>query len=318
MTWDELQQKQMHLQRQLEERDRLYKQVVQYKLQQKQLLKRQSILQAEQQVYENKIAHFNKQTFWQRLANRNGKLDQKVEQKEMQLAQIIIKLQEVQQLLQFTQAQITQVEAKRAQGLNTDDLLAEVQQLRTKKRLYVMQYQPAQAEQLAELEDQQANAIRLLYEVEEAIEAGQKAKQLIAMLMQQLDTARGYSAWDLFGGGLFITHLKHSEIDKVKSILPNVHAALQQFQNELLDVDHYEISAVNVDTDGFVKFADYFFDDIFSAWSVNSQLAEAQKNVIQLQDNVDNTLRRLCVKQEEVTAYQVNVKKAQDTLLQTL
>ena len=50
MTWDELQQKQMHLQRQLEERDRLYKQVVQYKLQQKQLLKRQSILQAEQQV----------------------------------------------------------------------------------------------------------------------------------------------------------------------------------------------------------------------------------------------------------------------------
>ena len=67
----------------------------------------------------------------------------------------------------------------------------------------------------------------------------------------------------VFGGGLIATHLKHDALDESENYLHNAQIALQRFQNELLDVQDMSTKSLAVETDGFVKFADYFFDDIF-------------------------------------------------------
>ena len=61
-----------------------------------------------------------------------------------------------------------------------------------------------------------------------------------------------------FGGGLIATHLKHDALDQSENYLHSAQIALQRFHNELLDVQEMSTKSLHVETDGFVKFADYF------------------------------------------------------------
>ena len=50
---------------------------------------------------------------------------------------------------------------------------------------------------------------------------------------------------------------------------------LQRFQNELLDIKEMRQNTLEVHTDGFVMFTDYFFDNIFTDWSIHSKITTA-------------------------------------------
>lgn len=178
-------------------------------------------------------------------------------------------------------------------SINEDYLLLQIKDLEHKIQVYYMEHHPEIAAEVDELEHQQLVVQQLLVEIHEAISAGKEAKRKLADAAKALRSAKNYSTWDMFGGGLIATALKHQEIDKSKASVHRAQIALQRFQNELLDIQEMKHNTLQIDTDGFVKFADYFFDDIFSAWSIHSKISTSTNQIARVLDDVSNTLLSL-------------------------
>lgn len=153
---------------------------------------------------------------------------------------------------------------------------------------------PHKAAQLQSLLEQKALASTLLKEIKEALFAGENARAALTDAGIELNKAHDYSAWDTFlGGGIYATHVKHEKIRVSNTYLHKAQRELQKFQNELLDLDGIEFRALDMNFDGFVKFSDYFFDDIFSAWSVHSKINTARNQLVPILDDVSNAIIKL-------------------------
>ena len=65
---------------------------------------------------------------------------------------------------------------------------------------------------------------------------------------------------------------------------------LRRFHTELADV---EIRAdMQVQVDGFLRFADFFFDGIFADWAVMNRIHDAQQQVEGTRDQISRVLTR--------------------------
>ena len=179
-------------------------------------------------------------------------------------------------------------------AINEPYLVDQIKQLEQKIQIYYMANNPTIAAKLDENIEQQYLVQQLLTEIHEAIAAGKEAQHKLVEAAQALHKAKDYSTWDTFlGGGLIATALKHEKLDKSNSYLHSAQIALQRFQNELLDIQEMKHGTLEIDTDGFVKFADYFFDDIFSEWSIHSKISTAMDQITRVLDDVSNTLLEL-------------------------
>ncbi len=151
---------------------------------------------------------------------------------------------------------------------------------------------PAYAERLCTLERQRGEAVSQLKEVDEAISAGNTAMLQIENIEKNLSSAEGWGTWDLFGGGLISDLAKHSQLDEAQSGAEYLQVLLSRFRNELADV-HINTQMSNINIDGFLRFADYFFDGLIADWSVLSRIHDSQASVHQIKQQVDTALSRL-------------------------
>ncbi len=204
--------------------------------------------------------------------------------------------------LKLTEAQLTREDIRdelvvlvnKVNAINEKELQAKLDLNKIQMKLWLEQHAPNVALKLQQLNEQQNLAQQLLREVQEAIDAGEIAKRALVEAASELNTAKDYSTWDTFlGGGVFATHLKHEKLRVSNTYLHKAQRELQKFQNELLDLKGIEYRNLNVDVDGFVTFADYFFDDIFSAWSIHSKLNKSRQQVSLVIDDISNALLKL-------------------------
>lgn len=114
-------------------------------------------------------------------------------------------------------------------------------------------------------------------EIEEAIVAADRALEALDRALDCLDGASGWGLLDMFGGGLFSTFLKHSNIEDANEAMKEAKDALNEFSRELADVD--KDLCLDIDIGSFLTFADYFFDNIFTDMLVQSKIADAKKEV---------------------------------------
>lgn len=213
---------------------------------------------------------------------------------------------------------LRQINTKLTQ-MNEQELQEALSQLNTKKKDYLQIHKPEQAKMLEQLAHEEMLTKQLMSEIKEAEEAGEAALTKLGQAAESLHSANGYSTWDtFFGGGLMATHLKHDALDESENYLHNAQIALQRFQNELLDVQDMSTKSLAVETDGFVKFADYFFDDIFSAWSVHSKISTAREQVSRVQDDVHNTILRLQDKHNKADGYLQSLHKEKEAIFQNV
>lgn len=128
-------------------------------------------------------------------------------------------------------------------------------------------------EQLSELADKEAKLYADIKEYEEAIRAGDSVYRTMSQAVNSLEKAKGWATWDLVGGGMISTAIKHSHLDEAKSLVHQAQTKLRQFQNELLDIDkHFN---VQFDISGFMTFADYFFDGLIVDWVVRGRISDS-------------------------------------------
>lgn len=60
--------------------------------------------------------------------------------------------------------------------------------------------------------------------------------------------------------------VKHSHLDEAQQRVKYLQVQLRRFKTELTDVTIH--ADIQVSIDGFLRFADYFFDGLFADWAV--------------------------------------------------
>ncbi|MEK4229867.1 hypothetical protein [Solibacillus sp. FSL H8-0538] len=220
----------------------------------------------------------------------SGKHDELLEERLDLIAIKELKLIEAQLTKEDLQDDLVDT-IQKINAINEGHAKQQLATLENKKQFWLMANAPNVANQLTNIIEQELLVKQLIIEINEAIEAGKTAVNALTTAARSLNSASSYSTWDtFFGGGFIVTALKHDKLDQSNAYIHKAQIALQRFQNELLDIQEMKQNAVEVEVDGFVKFADYFFDDIFSAWSVHSKIATSNNQISRVIDDVSNTL----------------------------
>lgn len=128
-------------------------------------------------------------------------------------------------------------------------------------------------------------------EVREAIQAGQRALLSLSNAEQYLNSARGWGTWDMFGGGIFSSMMKHSKMEEAQQSIEQAQRALLRFNQELKDVQMR--GNIQINFDGVTKFLDIFCDNILIDIMVQSQIKETQQNVAATKEKVREAIRKL-------------------------
>jgi signal transduction protein with GAF and PtsI domain len=156
------------------------------------------------------------------------------------------------------------------------------------------------AGRLLQLSESLADARSDVRELDEAISAGNQVLDGLDHAIAALKSAGGWGMWDLLGGGIVATAVKHSRIDDARTSIHRVQELLWRFRRELGDVE--ADPDVGVDLSSFEAFADYFFDGLIVDWIVQSRIEHSLEKAVRMQDTV----------QQVVGDLQARLGKAQD------
>jgi len=130
-----------------------------------------------------------------------------------------------------------------------------------------------------------------LKEITEAINAGNKVLSALKTIHNALKKAKGWGTYDIIGGGFFANMIKHSHIDEAENNMRDLKYLLNKYTRELKDVN-MQVS-INIDISEMLKFADFFFDNIFSDMMVQSKINRSLEQVKKTYATIGNQLSEL-------------------------
>lgn len=165
-----------------------------------------------------------------------------------------------------------------------EEVLAEVQRRAREPGAVALRDRAAEAGR--RLED-----IRWRRELDEAIAAGHEAAVALQEARRGLGSADGWSMWDMAGGGMLSSMLKHDELDKATRHLERASRALERFSRELADVELPGVQAPVVD--GLSRGIDIWFDNFVTDLMVGDRIRRATAQVDDALEAVARTMSRL-------------------------
>ena len=128
-------------------------------------------------------------------------------------------------------------------------------------------------------------------EKQEAIAAGRRALDSLAMAQRELNSAGNWGIMDLFGGGFLSGMMKHSKMSNAQDYMEQAKNDLRNFSKELQDVNMS--CDLNIKTGDFLQFADIFFDGFVSDWLVQDRIQSAKSQVREAIRRIEYIIREL-------------------------
>ena len=182
------------------------------------------------------------------------------------------------------------------------------------KHIDVRDSNTTEGERLREMDAALASLEAYRKEIREAINAGSSAQATADRILGELESADNWNTWDMFGGGGMITHMaKHSHLDQAQDLTEELQQKLRRFKTELADIQITADSQVNID--GFLRFADYFFDGLFVDWSVGNRIKQSRTSISDTRKQVTRTLDQLNAMEQETLRQIDRLQKEQTDLL---
>ena len=218
-----------------------------------------------------------------------GKLDEKLDQERKEAYAAKVKLDAAERELAGIESDISEI-----QGQLNEIRVAEAQYKDEleRKRATLRASGTATGDQIIKLEQRIAVMEAQKREIKEAISAGYSARGTADRILSELESADGWNTWDMFGGGGIITHMaKHSHLDEAQDLVSDLQSKLRRFKTELADIQITANMQVNID--GFLRFADYFFDGLFADWAVGDRINQSMNSVSSTKSQISRTLDKL-------------------------
>ncbi len=217
-----------------------------------------------------------------------GKLGEQMEKEQKEALSARLKYdQAVNELDQLNQ----QIKLHEEEFVRYRDSQHTYDSLFAKKKEHMLNSHSHTGDQILQFTKELGNAKNNLSEIDEAIRAGEVVCSHIDRALNSLDHAKGWGTWDLLGGGLVSDLMKHSHIDDAKSEADVIQRKLSQFRAELADVRIQ--NDIHFQTDGFGKFADFFFDGLIADWCMQSRITESKASFENVRRQVNSVLAKL-------------------------
>lgn len=238
-----------------------------------------------------------------------GKMDEKLDKERQEAYAARVKYDAAVRELSSIDADLEQLRAKLTQLKGCESryraaLFEKVQAIKASGH-------PA-AQQLVESEARIAGLKAQKQELLEAINAGKNALNTTNELLETLDSAESWSAWDVMGGGLAIDLAKYSELDEAQEQVEQLQVDLRRFKTELADVKIN--SDLQITVDSFTRFADCFFDNLFTDWAVMEHINQAQNEAEKTNDQIKRVIAMLKKMRSDVDAQVEDEKKKQEQI----
>ena len=154
------------------------------------------------------------------------------------------------------------------------------------KKEFILNENNADTKKLFQFSEEIADIQSSVRELKEALAAGNAVLAEVEHVVDSLKSAQGWGAWDLLGGGLISTAIKHSRINDARDSVHQVQQKLLIFQKELKDLDLCLKPGISIDIGKFTTFADYFFDGLIVDWIVQSRIKNSLADVVSLRNKM--------------------------------
>ena len=240
-----------------------------------------------------------------------GKLDEKLDQERKEAYAAKVKLDAAERELAGIESDIQEIQN---QLIDIRIAEAQYQDELKKKRAALRASGTETADQIIEIEEKIAAFEAQKKEIKEAISAGYSARGTADRILSELDSADGWNTWDMFGGGGIITHMaKHSHLDEAQDLVSELQSKLRRFKTELADIQITANMQVNID--GFLRFADYFFDGLFADWAVGDKISQSMNSVSSTKSQISRTLDKLSSMEKAADSEIARLKLQLDDLI---
>ena len=187
---------------------------------------------------------------------------------------------------------------------------AQYEALMREKEARLRTQDPTLAEKLAELERREMALTARRKELGEAVDAGRQALFQLDGALGSLDDAEGWGTWDVFGGGLLTDMMKYDKLDEAQRRMAGVQSALRRYQAELADVA--QAVDFTLQSDGFLRATDIWFDNIFSDMTVLDNIRRSRDQLWDLRNRIDGLQRRLEADQEEAESELASLRQTRN------
>lgn len=126
-------------------------------------------------------------------------------------------------------------------------------------------------------------------ELQETVKEGNRAVAIIDSMLADVKEAKDLGVWDMLGGGTLVSFAKREKLEDAQKKVANLSITLSRFKTELADIDNIS-SAVQIHEDGFLEFADVFFDGLFVDFAmqgkINNKIAQLEEIKRKIEKNV--------------------------------
>jgi hypothetical protein len=164
------------------------------------------------------------------------------------------------------------------------------------KEKYLLENKQTAAQEILTTAEEIATKLSEIKEMEEALTAGHSAMSGLDQVVENLQKAKDWGTWDLLGGGLISSLIKHDRIDDARDAVEHVQVELHRFQRELADV--HQSSEIRVDFSTLERFADWFMDSLIVDWVVQSKIDRSLEEATQMRYHVVDIVNALQIRKK--------------------
>lgn len=311
----DIHERQMALTTLRNERDRVRRRLEGAEVQYKAALETRGRLEWQLSKEQQDVIKLGKFSFMNKLKEWTGKWDAQMEKEINEVAEVELKFNEAEKTLMDLEAEVGRL---REQMNNPDfrfvdedwaDFLRE-------KETWIRQNDSTANATLQQIADGRVRIGSMKREIDEALEAGDKAIRALDAALDKLGNAESLSVWDTFlGGGMIVSALKYSEMGSSDDLVHRAQRALRHYETELMDVQNVATESFEVNQKDIFTFTDIFFDNIFSDWMAHSRISEGKTKLNAILADVRRVQDRLKRKRDEAIEEEKRLNEQEQAII---
>ena len=217
-----------------------------------------------------------------------GKKQERLTLEEQEMLQMKARYDEAKDTVEDLKKEIRQKKFELGEVAGVEE---EIGKLLERKKQLIREQAPALSQELDECSEQEANLLANLSEIDEALSSGQSLIASLDEAAERLKSARNWGTWDMIGGGMISTAIKHNRIGDARSALHNAQLKLKRFEKELRDME--QDLSIDIQIGGMLAFADYFFDGFITDLIVQSRIHDTMNQIDGKRARIEAVLRQL-------------------------
>ncbi|MWV45633.1 hypothetical protein GRF59_18635 [Paenibacillus sp. HJL G12] len=236
-----------------------------------------------------------------------GKKEEKLEREQLEVLEAKAKFDAAVRAAEDMRQQCEETR-KQLQDVRYSDF--EYERILQEKEQIILQ----QHGELSELSEQQTDMALHLKEMKEAEQAGHSVLHDLEQARDYLNSARNWGTYDMLGGGMMSTHIKHNKIDEAMDYIHDAQTSLRRFGRELQDVQMN--LSIEVDIGSFLRFSDYFFDGFIADWMVQGRINDTLAQVEEKLDAVKEVVRHLETEHRSLETRLTDIRRRYEMIIE--